>query len=133
MPVGSVSISMSSVFERRSARRKALEADLTKAYTDEEAVPPEWLYLLNTIKEDTASLRADVTTETKRFVDEPDIRHALARRERVTASFRERIAAVNTSVARLNLIAPHARFTRAALQADEVLRPLYRAARSSAG
>lgn len=106
-----------------------MQADLTRAYTDEEATPPEWLDLLNTIKEDTAKLRADIESETQRFVVELDIRHALPRRDRMTSAFRDRVTALNRATSRLNLIAPHARFTRALLDADEVLRPLYRAAR----
>jgi hypothetical protein len=114
----------------RRARRKAIQADLTKAYTDEEAAPPEWLDLLNTVRDEAAAIRTDVQSETARFVAESDIRAALARRDRVAQTMRERIEALNRTIRRLNLIAPHARFTRAALNTDEILRPLFRSARS---
>ena len=113
----------------RRARRKAIKTDLASAYTDEEAAPPEWLDLFNTVRDETASIRADIERETKGFVTEPDIRVALARRERTAAAMRGRVEKLNGTIKRLNLISPHARFTRAALRADEVLRPLYRAAR----
>ena len=114
----------------RRARQKAIQADLTKAYSDEEAAPPEWLDLFNTVRDETASVREAVAAETERFVSETDIRAALARRDRFARATGERVEAVNRTIKRLNLIAPHARFTRAALNVDEVLRPLFRAARS---
>ena len=113
----------------RRARQKSLQSDLTRAYSEEEAVPPEWLDLLDTIRDETKALRADVDDETHRFVSEPDIRGALARRERFEASARSRADALNRMISRLNLIAPHARFTRAALNTDELLRPLFRTPR----
>jgi len=113
----------------RRARQKSFRSDLTRAYSDEEAIPPEWLDLLNTVRDETKALREDIGTETHRFANEPDIRSALARRERFTAAARERAAAVNRMISRLNLIAPHARFTRAALNPDELLRPLFRTPR----
>jgi hypothetical protein len=113
----------------RRARQKAIASDLTQAYTDEEAAPPEWLDLLTHVRDETKALRTDVREETERFATEPDIRAALARRDRVTASVRERTDALNKTVVRLNLIAPHARFTRAALDVEELLRPLFRTPR----
>ncbi len=115
----------------RRARQKALQTDLTRAYSDDEAVPPEWVDLLNTVRDETKALRADVERETHRFVNDPDIKGALERRSRFEASARKRTAAVNRMTSRLNLIAPHARFTRAALAVDELLRPLFRSPRNA--
>jgi len=115
----------------RRARQRAFKADLTRAYSDEEASPPEWLDLLNTVRDDTKALRADIEQETKTFVAEQDIRAALSRRERFEAAVRERTATLNRTISRLNLIAPHSRFTRAALNADELLRPLFRTPRNA--
>jgi len=115
----------------RRARQKAFKADLSRAYSDEEAVPPEWLDLLNSIRDETEALRADVDNETKRFATDHDIRAALKRRERFASAARERTTELNRMTARLNLIAPHARFTRAALDAEELLRPLFRTPRNA--
>lgn len=68
--------------------------------------------------------------ETDRFVEEPDIRVALARRERFVKAARERIEKINDQIRRLNLIAPNPRFGRTTLDADEVLRPLFRTERT---
>ena len=114
----------------RRARQQAIKADLTSVYSDEEACPPEWLDLLTQVREESVVLQDEISRETRRFVDEPDIKGALERRTRVATQLRERIALLNEKVRRLNLIAPHARFTRAALNADEILRPLYRSARN---
>lgn len=114
----------------RRARRKEIQADLAKAYTDEEASPPEWVDLLSRTREASLSIADDVAEETARFVTEPDIRVALARRERFVTKTRERIEKLNDQVRRLNLIAPNPRFGRATLDADEVLRPLFRAERT---
>jgi hypothetical protein len=113
----------------RRARQKAITPDLTQAYTDEEAAPPEWLDLLTHVRDETNALRADVQHETERFASEPDIRAALARRERIAASLRQRAGALNKTVSRLNLIAPHSRFTRAPLDVEQLLRSLYRTPR----
>ncbi|HYZ91302.1 MAG TPA: hypothetical protein VFA34_02785 [Actinomycetota bacterium] len=114
----------------RRARREAIQADLSQVYSDEEACPPEWLDLLTQIREESVAIQDEISRETRRFVDEPDIKGALERRTRVGTQLRERIAVLNTKVRRLNLIAPHQRFTRASLNADEILRPLYRSARN---
>lgn len=119
------------VHAARRARRKAIKADLTQAYTDEEAAPPEWVDLLNEVREESAEVRREIAAETRRFVEDPDIRDALARRDRVSSLMRERIDRINRTVRRLNVIAPHARFTRAALDPDQLLRPLYRSARTT--
>ena len=113
----------------RRARQKAIKADLAQAYSDDEACPPEWVDLLTEVRERSTALRADIVAETRRFVADPDIRAALERRSRVADEVRTRVAAVNEKVRRLNLIAPHPRFTRAALDADELLRPLFRSGR----
>ncbi len=114
----------------RRVRQRAIKADLTSVYSDEEACPPEWLDLLTQVREESVILQDEISRETRRFIEEPDIRVALDRRTRVAARLRERIGLLNEKVRRLNLIAPHARFTRAALDADEILRPLYRSARN---
>jgi hypothetical protein len=114
----------------RRARQKTIKANLSEAYTDEEACPPEWLDLLSSVRAQAAAVQADISGETRRFIEEPDIRTALVRRERVSVQLRDRIAAINQKIRRLNLIAPHARFTRAALDVEEVLRPLYRSRRN---
>jgi hypothetical protein len=113
----------------RSARRKAIQQDLAKAYTDEEASPPEWVDLLSRTREATREIDAEIASATNAFVSEPDIRRALAHRERFAARTRERIETVNAQIRRLNLIAPNARFTRGTIDADEVLRPLFRSER----
>lgn len=117
----------------RKARRESFKANLAEAYTDEEATPPEWMDLATAITEDAQAIRTYITAETEAFVAEPDIRRAIARRQRAADVLRERIAGVNRMVTRLNLIAPHQRFTKAALDADALLRPLFRTARPSAG
>src|SRR5688572_15944619 len=114
----------------RRARRNAFKADLTDAYTDEEATPPEWLDLFTDVREAAAELRKRIAEETKRFVEETDIRNALARRNRAADHVRQRAHEINTLIKRLNLLAPQARFTRPALNADELLRPLYRSSRT---
>lgn len=115
----------------RRARRKAIKADLTEAFTDEEATPPEWADLLSEVRETSAELRSTIVHETRRFVDEPDIKRALERRSRKTEDLRRRVGEINAKVKRLNLLAPQARFTRAPLDADELLRPLYRSSRAT--
>jgi hypothetical protein len=113
----------------RRARRKAIAEDLRQAYTDEEASPPEWLDLFNSSRDAAAAIKTDIEAETARFVDEPDIRRALARRDRVAASVTERVNAVNAKIRRMNLLAPDPRFTRATIDADALLRPLFRSTR----
>ena len=113
----------------RQARRKAIQQDLANAYTDEEASPPEWVDLQSRARIESREIEDDIAAEIARFIGEPDIRVALARRERLATKTRERIDKLNHLIRRLNLIAPNARFGRATLDADEVLRPLYRAER----
>jgi hypothetical protein len=115
----------------RKARRNSYKSNLAEAYTDEEANPPEWLDLANTIATAKAELRAKIHLETDAFVNEPDIRRAIARRDRANTDLMRSIEAINKMVTRLNLIAPHQRFTQTALDADELLRPLFRSARIS--
>lgn len=115
----------------RRARQKAVKPDLTEAYTDEEASPPEWLDLFTQIRDERAAIRQEIENETQSFVSEPDIKLALHRRDRVHERLTERIRLLNEKVRRLNMIAPHARFTRAALDPTEALRPLFRSQRSS--
>lgn len=113
----------------RRARRRAFKADLAEAYTDEEATPPEWLDLFSDVRAQTDELRNEVVHQTHRFVEEPDIKRALDRRSRAAEDIRRRVMALNEKIKRLNLLAPQARFTRATLDADELLRPLYRSSR----
>ena len=112
------------------ARRRAIKEDLAQAYTDEEACPPEWVDLMARIREQAASLRDDISAETRFFVEVADIREALARRERVGTTLRTRTEELNRAIRRLNEIAPHPRFMRAVLDVDEALRPLYRSRRA---
>ena len=114
----------------RRARRKAIKEDLAEVYSDDEAHPPEWVDLISEIREGAERIPIDVARETDRFVNEPDIRVALDRRERFSAKVREEIAKHNQKVRRLNLIAPNPRFTRGTIDADVTLRPLYRATRN---
>jgi hypothetical protein len=111
------------------ARQHAIKADLAQAYTEEEASPPEWVDLQSRVRTASREIRETVQYETARFVSEPDIRRALAQRERVDAQVRERISVLNEQVRRLNIVAPNPRFQRGTLDADEVLKPLYRAER----
>lgn len=113
----------------RRARQKTIQADLANAYTDEETSPPEWVDLLDRTRAASRSIRESVQYESARFVSEPDIRRALARRERVDAQVRDQIAKINEQVRRLNLLVPNSRFQRGTLDAEEVLKPLYRAER----
>jgi hypothetical protein len=115
----------------RRARRKAIVADLRQAITDEEAVPPEWVDLYNDTRGAGAEFRTAIERETERFVNEPDIRRALGRREKVSAKLREQIDAVNGKIRRLNLIVPDARWTRPVLDTEALLRPLFRTRRTS--
>jgi len=113
----------------RRARRKAVQQDLRKAVTDEEAVPAEWVDLHDATGDEAAHIKRDIAIETERFVNEPDIRKALARRDRAAKALHERIGATNTKIRRLNLIAPDARFTKGTLDAESLLRPLFRSTR----
>lgn len=114
----------------RRARRKAIKEDLAEVYTDEEASPPEWVDLLSQVRDETGQLREEIAAQTNSFVAESDIRSALARRERFVNRARDRVARINEKTRRLNLIVPNARFTRGTLDADELLRPLYRSTRA---
>jgi hypothetical protein len=113
----------------RRARQKTIQADLALAYSDEEACPPEWVDLLDRTREASRSITEAVQYAAARFVSEPDIRRALALRERVDAQVREQVATANAQIRRLNLLAPNSRFQRGTLDAEEILRPLYRAER----
>lgn len=115
----------------RRARQKAIKADLTQAYSDEEACPPEWVDLIARVRREASAAQAEISEETRRFVQEPDIRRALARRDGVSARLHHRITQINERIRRLNAIAPHPRFTRAVLDVDEALRPLYRSRRNA--
>ena len=112
------------------ARQKAIKADLTQAYSDEEACPPEWVDLIARVRREAAATQAEISQETRRFVQDPDIRRALARRDSASTRLRDRITQINQHIRRLNAIAPHPRFTRAVLDVDEALRPLYRSRRA---
>jgi hypothetical protein len=114
----------------RRARRKAITADLLQAYEDEEASPPEWLDLMVDIDARIPELRAEAASAVERFRTEPDVRVALRRRERDEQRLRESVTELNTRVRRLNLIAPHDRFHRAGLDAEGLIRPLYRTPRA---
>lgn len=113
----------------RRARQKLIKRDLAEAYTDDEAVPPEWVDLIAAIVDETEELKAKAEDETLSFIAEPDIRKALRRRENADAQLRERVMNLNAKVRRLNLIAPSTRFTRAPLDVEELLRPLFRTKR----
>ena len=104
--------------------------DLAYVVNDEEACPPEWVDLLMQIRDHTSALREQVERETTHFVSDPDIRSALQRRERFASRARELVTKVNEKTRRLNLIAPNGHFTRGTLDADELLRPLYRSSRA---
>lgn len=117
---------------RRRARQKAIKANLAEAYTDEEASPPEWVDLLDRVREGSRRIKDEIAEETARFVDEPDIKIALLRRDRVAKRIRDEIDVLNKAISRLNLIAPNARFTRPALHSAELLRPLYHSTRKAA-
>lgn len=115
----------------RRARQKSIKADLTQAYSDEEACPPEWVDLIARVRREASAAQAEIAEETRRFVQDPDIRRALGRRDSVTVQLRDRIEHINRQIRRLNAIAPHPRFTRAVLDVDEALRPLYRSRRNA--
>ena len=117
----------------RKARREAFKRDLAASYTDTEAVPPEWLDLTRAIIDGAGKLRERITAETEAFVTEPDVKRALARRDEARSEVLRTIAVLNQMIARLNLIAPHQRFTKTPIDADEALRPLFRTPRPSAG
>jgi hypothetical protein len=113
----------------RRARQKAIKWDLTQAYDDEEAVAPEWVDLGSRVRDTSAEIIRAIEEATEAFSAEPDIRKALERRKRFAKRTRERIEELNTLVARLNLLAPDARFTRPSLDPEEVLKPLFRVSR----
>src|SRR5262249_28494949 len=115
----------------RKARRIGYKANLAEAYDDEEAVPPEWVDLSTAIADEARAIRERIDAETATFVTDPDIRRAMTRRERAAGELTERVVRVNRMVNRLNLIAPLARFTRTALDVDELLRPLFRTPRQT--
>jgi hypothetical protein len=118
-------------YAARRGRQKAFKADLAEVIDDDEACPPEWVDLTSRVRQEKAAIDAAVDEATLAFVEEPDIRRALAKREAFVGRTRERIAALNTMVLRLNLLAPHSRFTRAGLDAEETLRPLFRSRRAA--
>lgn len=113
----------------RRARRRKIKVDLLDAFDDEEACPPEWVDLLAEVRAETEDLRDLVRRETDRFAREPDIRRALDRRGHVASAVRERASEINARIRRLNLLAPLARFQRATLDLEALLRPLYRTRR----
>lgn len=116
---------------QRSARRRAIKADLAEAYDDDEASPPEWVDLLERSRRERSAIADGVVEATDAFSQEPDIRRALADREGFATATRERINHFNKIVARLNLLAPHPRFTRMGLDPEETLRPLFRTRRAA--
>jgi hypothetical protein len=116
----------------RRARRKAIQADLREAYIDEEASPPEWVDVLSRIREATEAVVTEAARATEAFVSRPDIRSALRERERSAQRLRTESARINQLIARLNLIAPHERFTRASIDVDDLLRPLFHSQRRPA-
>jgi hypothetical protein len=118
---------------QRKARRAAIKADLRHAYHDDEASPPEWVDLLERARSGAKAVRDKAAAETQAFVSEPDIKKALARRERMSAKLRQEIENLNKTIRRLNLVAPNARFTRGELDADEILQPLFRSNRNPRG
>lgn len=113
----------------RRARRKKLKDDLLEAFDDDEASPPEFVDLAIEIDGRIARLRERVPEAVEQFVADPDIRTALRGRERAEADIRREAHAINEKVKRLNFIAPHDRFQRAPLDADTLVRPLYKARR----
>ncbi len=115
----------------RRARQKDIKTDLRQAYSDDEACPPEWVDLMARVRREASAVQSEISLQTRRFVEEPDIKRALAQRDSVTARLRDRVSQLNEQIRRLNTIAPHPRFTRAVLDVDEVLRPLYRSRRKS--
>ncbi len=117
----------------RRARRKTIKADLAEVYDDEEASPPEWVDLLARTREERRAIVQDVERATDAFASEPDIRRALATRESCVSRTRERITKVNAEIRRLNQIAPHPRFGKVEIDAEETLRPLFRVRRAAAG
>lgn len=115
----------------RRARRRTIEMDLLRATNDDEACVPEWVDLFIEAQEALCALTAKVAEETARFVAEPDILRALARRERTATEIRETASRANAAIRRLNLVAPLGRFHRPPIDADELLRPLFRARRAA--
>jgi hypothetical protein len=115
----------------RRARQNTIKADLAEAFTDEEACPPEWVDLLSRTTTERVAIAETVEKATVAFVNEPDIRRALRDRERLAAKIRERVAKLNADVMRMNLLVPHSRFTRAGLDAEETLRPLFNSRRAA--
>ncbi len=116
----------------RRARQQSIKADLTQAYTDEEAAPPEWVDLLGRVRDATESIRAEAAQAAKTFVTQTDIRTALRERERSAERLRTQSVHVNQLIARLNLIAPHERFTRSHIDVNALLRPLFHSQRRPA-
>jgi hypothetical protein len=115
----------------RRARHKTIKADLAEVYDDDEACPPEWVDLLDRTTSEKRAIRESVEAATLAFASEPDIRRALRNRDVFAERTGERIVTLNALVGRLNLLAPHARFTRAGLDAPETLRPLFRTPRGA--
>ncbi len=106
---------------------------MSQAYTDEEASPPEWVDLLSRVREAKKNLVAEAGRATETFVMDRDIKRALRQREKAAERLRTQATALNQMIARLNLLAPHTRFTRASVDAGELLRPLFHSRRRSPG
>lgn len=104
---------------------------LDAVYTDDEASLPEWVDLMTQIDETSAKLRKRADTDAERFANEPDVKRALADRERSADGLRTQAEKINSMVRRLNLISPLSRFQRSPIDADELVKPLYRVRRQN--
>lgn len=107
------------------------QTDLDRATTDDEACPPEWADILTKVNSEIALIKADIKAEITRYVDEPDVRLALRRRDQITQSIKSRIDKINSSIRRLNLIAPVARIQRSPIDGEDLLKQLYRTRRNA--
>lgn len=79
---------------------------------------PDWVVLGGEVRAMIEGLRADVERAAARFREFDDVRQAIAHRDREVRRLRDHIAEINKLISQLNLIAPHVRFRRGALDAD---------------
>ena len=102
--------------------------DMRKAIFGDDADEdlPDWVILSGEVRFLADRLRDDVAAAVVRFEAFDDVQAAIDFREQQVPRLRERVAEINRRIARLNLIAPHARFQRLPIDADEEVRPLAR-------
>ena len=100
---------------------------------DDKTEIPEWVVLHGEVRTLIDTLRSDIAAAVERFRSFGDVRAAIAYRERAVPRFRARVTEINKAIAHLNLVVPHMRFQRHALDIEEEVGPLARSYFKSRG